>query len=143
MPGHFREWFCEFRMFIDSWSWKSIMAWAVVVAVAAAIMVHTAKKPVSPPSWPQPAVVVSSYATPMTGGMSAGGCSIGNVLAWVRLNNGQIVSAATYQYGYDSVHDGAIVTVEKFRVLCGAAPYTILHGGPPNTSIQRRRYARR
>lgn len=117
-------------------SWKSIAAWAVVALVATAIMVYTAKQPPWPPSRPQPAVVVSDYFTPMAGGMS-GGCATGGVVATVRLNNGQIVRAATYQYGYGMVHDGALVTVQKFRVLCGPARYTILHGGPPDVRAER------
>jgi hypothetical protein len=138
MAGHVHEWFDDFRIFIGSWSWKSIMMWAVTLAAAAALIVRTVKQPTSPPSSPRPAVVVSYHFTPMSGG-----CGIGGVEAWVRLNNGQIVSAATYQYGYDMVYDGALVTVQKFRVLCGPAPYTILHGGPPDASNQRTSYARR
>lgn len=117
-------------------SWKSIAAWGVVALAAAALMVDAAKQPTSPPSQPQPAVVVSDYFTPMAGGMS-GGCTTGGVAATVRLNNGQIVRAATYQYGYGFVRDGALVTVQKFRPLCGPAPYTILHGGPPNVRAER------
>lgn len=112
------------------WSWKSIAAWAVVVVlVAVTIMVYTAKQPASPPSWPQPGVVVSYYLTPMIGGAGGGGCTIGDVVATVRLNNGRIVRA-TSRYGV--VHDGALVTVEKFKLLCGLADYTVLHGGPPS-----------
>lgn len=117
-------------------SWKSIVAWGVVALAAAALMVDAAKQPTSLPSRPQPAVIVSDYFTPMAGGMS-GGCATGGVVATVRLNNGQIVRAATYQYGYGIVHDGALVTVQKFRVLCGPAPYTILHGGPPDVRAER------
>ena len=110
-------------------SWKSIVAWAVVALVAAALMVDTAKQPTSPPSRLQPGVVVSYYLMPMIGGTGGGGCTIGGVVATVRLNNGQIVRAISPQYGI--VHDGALVTLQKFRLLCGPARYTILHGGPP------------
>ncbi|QEE23885.1 hypothetical protein CS053_04715 [Rhodanobacter glycinis] len=142
MPGHFHEWFDDFRMLAGSWSWKSVMTWAVVMAAATAIMVYTARRPASPPSSPQPAIVVSYRFTPMNGGMS-GGCSTGGVTATVRLNDGQTVSAATYQYGYGIVRDGALVTVRKFRALCGPAPYTILHGGPPDSPVQQAHYAPR
>ncbi len=73
----------------------------------------------------------------MIGGTGGGGCTLGGVVATVRLNNGQIVRAISPQYGI--VHDGALVTVEKFRLLCGLARYTILRNGLPATSIQQTR----
>ncbi|NII10156.1 hypothetical protein [Oleiagrimonas sp. C23AA] len=124
-----------------SWRWKPLLAWAVVVSLAVALMIHTAMQPRWPPSQPQPAVVVSHYMTPMVGGMG-GGCAIGHVEARVRLDNGKVVQAATYHDGYGMVRDGALVTVQRFRVLCGTASYTILHGGPPHRAQSPTRYVR-
>ncbi|MBU6247399.1 MAG: hypothetical protein KGN77_06545 [Xanthomonadaceae bacterium] len=86
---------------------------------------------------------MSFYDEPMAGDAAGGGCGTGGVVAMVRLNSGQVVSAATYQYGYGMVFDGALVTVLNSRPLCGPALYTILHGGPPDTSIQPARHVRR
>jgi hypothetical protein len=124
-------------------SWKATLAWAFVTAVAITIMVVAPKQRAWPPPRPQAAVVVSSYAEPMAGGAAGGGCTIGGVVATVRLKSGQMVSAATYQYGYAMVHPGALVTVLSSRPLCGPATYTILHGGSPRSAMERTRHARR
>lgn len=60
-------------------------------------------------------------------------CGVGRIAANVRLDGGEIVRAESYPHG--TVHDGMRVTVERRRTMCITTPYTILHTGPPNSSV--------
>lgn len=112
-----------------------------VVAVGAAVAISFVERtrPQREPASmePQAGVVVSYQYQELGSGPGGGGCTGGGVDAMVRLNNGELVQAASI--GFVIVQDGVLVTVLGSRPLCGGlATYTILHRGPPNNSKRTR-----
>lgn len=112
-----------------------------VVAVGAAVAISFVERtsPQREPASmePQAGVVVSYQYQELGSGPGGGGCTGGGVDAMVRLNNGELVQAASI--GFVIVQDGVLVTVQRSQPLCGLATYTILHRGPPNNSSKRTR----
>ena len=104
---------------------------AAVVAVGAAVAsafgarASPQREPASVE--PQSGVVVSYRFQQLGSGPGGGGCTGGGVEATVRLNDGELVRAASI--GPMIVQDGTPVTVQRFRPLCSQATYTILHRG--------------
>lgn len=105
---------------------------AVAGALATAFAAHTSPQREPSPAGPQPGVIVSYRFQQLGAGPGGGGCTGGGVVATVRLNDGELVRAASL--GYVIVQEGSLVTVQKVRPLCSLATYTILHPGAPKGS---------
>jgi len=112
--------------------WQSIAVMIPGVLIAAFLVVAVMRsKPSSwrPTSQPQPGTVVS-YGMSLAGfGDSCGGVAV------VKLKDGALVRAASFQDTY--LQSGAVVTLIKRRSTCPPALYTVLHGGPPDSSPNR------
>lgn len=113
-------------------SWQSIaviVPGALIVVFSAIAVVHLKPDSGSSTARPQSGMVVSYGIGPSGFGDSCGGVAV------VRLKDGEVVRAASFQHAY--LQDGAVVTVVRHRSTCPPALYMVVHGGPPGSSSSR------
>ncbi len=113
------------------WPWKEVLGigtFILVVLVCGAAATYATLTYVRPPIRPQLGVIISY-------GLSSGAYSGCGGVAVVRIGNGKVVRAASFQNG--SFRRGAQVTVTRSRSTCPPALYIVLHGDPPNSSVKR------
>lgn len=121
---------------LSSWQSIAVILPGVLIVVFAVVAVMRSKpSPERLTARPQAGMVVSFGLTPPTFGESCGGVAV------VRLKDGEEVRAASSPDMY--LHSGMAVTVIQHRSACPPAFYTVLHAGPPGSSLPETRYARR
>jgi hypothetical protein len=120
------------------WPWKEVLGIGTFLLVALGIgaaATYATLTYVRSPIRPQLGVIISY-------GLSTGAYSGCGGVAVVRIGNGKVVRAASFQTQDGSFRRGAQVTVTRSRSTCPPALYIVLHGGPPNSSAKRTRVPR-